>query len=153
MIFASFGNSPVPFLRMAEAIDKYAGESGETVVVQSGKTEYDFKHCIVYPFLDKESFINNLKTCEVAILQGGWGTRSEASDMGVKTVVIPRIKGVEHYHDQEQLVRALEADNVVLGCYDINNLTELIEKAKKHEYSPISRGDASTLINEFLNSI
>lgn len=153
MIFASFGNSPVPFIRMAEAVDKYAAESGEEVVVQSGKTEYDFKHCIVYPFMDKEMFIHNLRSCEVAILQGGWGAMSEASSMGIKMVVIPRINGVEHHHDQEQLVRALEKDGVVLGCYDVKDLKILIEKAKKYEYRPIKRGDASKFINDFLNSL
>lgn len=153
MIFVSFGNSPVPFPRMAEAVDKYAAESGEEVVVQSGKTEYDFKHCVVLSFMDKEAFITNLKNCEVAILQGGWGGMSEASDMGVRTVIIPRINGVEHHHDQEQLVRALEAEGIVLGCYDTNVLKELIEKAKTYEYKSIKRGKASRIIENFLNSL
>lgn len=153
MIFVSFGNSPVPFLRMAEAVDKYAAESGEEVIVQSGKTKYDFKHCIAFPFLDKDTFITNLKSCEVAILQGGWGGMSEASDMGVRTVVIPRINGVEHHHDQEQLVRALEAEGIVLGCYDINVLKVLVEKARTYEYKSIKRGKASEIINNFLNSL
>ena len=153
MIFASFGNSPVPFIRMAEAVDKYAKESGAEIVVQSGKTEYDFKYCKVQPFMDKETFNSYLKSCEVAILQGGWGGMSEASDMGVRTIVIPRINGVEHHHDQEQLVRALEKEGVVLGCYDTKNLAFIIEKAKSFEYKPIKRGNASKLINDFLNSL
>lgn len=153
MIFASFGNSPVPFPRMAEAVERYAKESGEEVVVQSGKTEYEFKYCKVQPFMDKETFMANLKACEVAILQGGWGGMSEASDMGVRSVVIPRKNGVEHHHDQEQLVRALEKEGVVLGCYDTANLADVIEKAKTYDYKPIKRGDASKLINDFLNSL
>lgn len=153
MIFASFGNSPVQFHRMAKAIDMYAAESGEKVIVQCGKTEYNFKYCIVYPFMDKDTFINYLKDCEVAILQGGWGSMSEASDLGVKMVVLPRIKGIEHHHDQEQLVKALEKEGIVLGCYDVRDLKQLIEKAKTYEYKPIKRGDASKIINDFLNSL
>lgn len=153
MIFVSFGNSPVPFIRMAKAVDKYAAETGEKVIVQSGKTEYDFKYCTVYPFMDKETFMAYLKDCEVAILQGGWGGMSEASELRVRTVIIPRIKGIEHHHDQGQLVRALEKEGVVLGCYDISDLAQLVEKAKTYEYRPIKRGDASKIINDFLNSL
>ena len=153
MIFASFGNSPVPFPRMAEAVDRYARESGEEVVVQCGKTNYPFANCIVDAFMDKETFISNLKKCEVAILQGGWGAMSEASDMGVRTVVIPRINGVEHFHDQVQLVKALEENGVVVGCYDTKDLWTLIEKAKTYSFKPIKRGNASNLINEFLDSL
>ena len=153
MIFASFGNSPVPFPRMAAALDKYAEDSGENVIVQSGKTEYPFKHCVVFPFMDKRTFISYLKSCDVAVLQGGWGSISEASDMKVRMVIIPRINGCEHHHDQEQLVRALEADGILLGCYDTKELAPLIEKAKKYDYKPIRRGDASTLINDFITKI
>ena len=153
MIFASFGNSPVPFLRMAEAIDKYGQTSGEQIIVQNGLTEYEFKHCTAQAFMDKETFISYLKSCDVAILQGGWGGISEASEMGVRIVVIPRINGVEHHHDQEQLVRALEAEGVFLGCYDTKELPDIIEKAKSFDYKPIKRGDASKIINDFLNSL
>lgn len=153
MIFASFGNSPVPFLRMAEAIDKYGQTSGEQIIVQNGLTEYEFKHCTAQAFMDKETFISYLKSCDVAILQGGWGGISEASEMGVRIVVIPRINGVEHHHDQEQLVRALEAEGVLLGCYDTKELPDIIEKAKSFDYKPIKRGDASKIINDFLNSL
>ena len=153
MIFASFGNSPVPFLRMAEAIDKYGQTSGEQIIVQNGLTEYEFKHCTAQAFMDKETFISYLKSCDVAILQGGWGGISEASEMGVRIVVIPRINGVEHHHDQEQLVRALVAEGVLLGCYDTKELPDIIEKAKSFDYKPIKRGDASKIINDFLNSL
>ena len=153
MIFVSFGNSPVPFIRMAEAVDKYASESGEKIIVQSGQTKYHFKHCEAVPFMDKNVFRSHLESCEIAILQGGWGSISEASDMGVRIIAIPRINGVEHYHDQVQLVKALENEKILIGCYDITMLPQLVETAKVYEFCPIVRGDASKIINEFLNLI
>ena len=153
MIFVSFGNSPVPFTRMAEAIDSYAQVSGDQIIVQSGFAGYDFKYCTTQAFMDKDTFISYLKSCEIAILQGGWGGISEASDMGVRIVAIPRINGIEHHHDQEQLVRALEAECVLLGCYDIADLPEIIKKARMFDYKPIKRGDASKFINDFLDSL
>lgn len=153
MIFASFGNSPVPFLRMAEGLDNYARESGEVLIVQCGKTVFPFKHCIVHKFMDKQTFLSHLKECEVAILQGGWGGISEASEMGVRMVVVPRINGIEHHHDQEQLVRALEAKGNIIGCYELADLPMLIHKAKNYNFKPIHRGDASDLIMQFLDTL
>lgn len=153
MIFASFGNSPVPFLRMAKALDLLAEQSGEDIVVQNGKTEYEFRYCKAYPFMGKGEFLHYLQSCEVAVLQGGWGGICEASDLGVRCVVIPRINGIEHHHNQEQLVRALELQGVVIGCYDTRLLPELVEKAKTFEFRPIKHGDASGIINSFINSL
>lgn len=153
MIFASFGNSPVPFLRMAEAIENYGRTSGEHIIVQNGLTKYEFKHCTAQSFMDKDTFLFYLKSCEIAILQGGWGGISEASALGVRIVVIPRIKDIEHHHDQAQLVKALEAEGVLLGCYDTKELPAVIQKAKTFNYKPIKRGDASKIINDYLNSL
>lgn len=152
MIFASFGNSPVPFFRMAESIENYAEMTGEEVVVQSGHTHFQYKFCKVFPFMDKDTFFYNLQNCSVAVLQGGWGSISEASEMGVRIVAFPRQKGKEHHHDQIQLVRALEAQGICLGCYDESCLPQLIEKAKSYFFKPINRGSAEKDINDFLNS-
>lgn len=73
MIFVSFGNSPKPFYRLAEAIDSIANKYHEEVVVQNGYTEYKFKHCISMPFMDQITYKQHLTSCKIAILQGGWG--------------------------------------------------------------------------------
>lgn len=73
MIFVSFGNSPVPFPRLAEAVDKMALKLGEAVIVQSGYTLYPFKHCTCTSFFDQLTYKGCLKACSVAVLQGGWG--------------------------------------------------------------------------------
>lgn len=152
MIFASFGNSPVAFLRMAEALEKLAQETEEEVIVQSGYTKYDYKVCHDVQFMDKNTFYDHLKKCTVAILQGGWGSISEASDMGVRIVAFPRRMGVEHHHDQFQLVRALDDLGICLGCYDETKLPELIEKAKTYQFLPIKRGSAAEIVNSFLST-
>jgi len=153
MIFASFGNSPVPFPRLAKALEDLSNTVDEPIIVQNGHTDYPFDTCQATPFMDKKSFLNYLQRCSVAILQGGWGGISEASDLSVRTVVVPRMKDIEHYHDQEQLVRALENDGICLGCYDINELPVIVEKARTFEYKPLARGNASVYINEFLERI
>lgn len=152
MIFVSFGNSPKPFMRLAEAVDRMAEVWHESVVVQNGHTDSPFKYCKCIPFMDRNTYISHLRGCEIAILQGGWGV-SEASDMGCKVIAVPRRKGEEHYHDQGQLIRKLEEDGVCLGCYDTANLIDLMIKAKIYPFKPIKRGDASKVINDFISSL
>lgn len=153
MIFVSFGNSPRPFNRLAEAVDRMAEKLHEDVIVQNGYTDYPFKYCKCIPFMDQKAYTSHLRGCSTAILQGGWGGVSEASDMGCKVIAVPRRKGDEHYHDQEQLIRRLEEDGVCLGCYDTATLVDLVDKAKTYPFKPIKRGNASKAINDFIASL
>lgn len=151
MIFASFGNSPRPFVRLAKAIEMLAEHINEEVIVQNGYTEYPFKHCTAIQFLSQTDYISYLKKCSIAVLQGGWGGISEASDLGCKIVAVPRMKGIEHYHDQVQLIRALEKEGICLGCYDTDALIEIVDKARNYLFRPIARGNASKIINDFIS--
>lgn len=153
MIFVSFGNSPKPFDRLAQAVDNMAKELDEEVIVQNGFTQYIFKHCKSFTFISQSDYKTYLRRCSIAILQGGWGGVSEASDLGCKVVAVPRIKGFEHYHDQEQLIRKLEEEGVCLGCYDTDELLSVVIKARTYSFKPILRGDASKVINDFISSL
>lgn len=153
MIFVAFGNSPKQFIRLAKAVDLLAKKSNEEFFVQTGFTQYEYKHAKVTNFLTQEEFTNCLKRCQVAILQGGWGGIAEASILGCKIVAVPRIIGEEHYHDQIQLVKALENNGVLLGCYNIAELPVLLEKAKTWRFKQIKKGDAGKVINDFIQHL
>ena len=150
MIFAAFGNAPHPFIRLAAALDEYAATICEEVIVQCGNTHFDFMHAKATDFFTQNEFQFHLKTASVVVLQGGWGGISEASDMSCKIVVVPRKNGIEHNHDQDQLVRKLEQMGVVLAVYDISELAASIDSAKSHQFKPIVRGNASKIISEKL---
>lgn len=153
MIFVAFGNSPKQFERLANAVDILANSIDEEIIVQTGYTKYDYKYAHATQFLTQELFIKNLTSCDVAILQGGWGGIAEASLLECRIVAVPRIKGVEHYHDQIQLIKALERQDVLLGCYDVEELPSIVEKARKYNFQPIKKGDAGEIINEFIKSL
>lgn len=151
MIFAAFGNSPKPFTRLARALDKLASELDEEIFVQTGHTQYEYTKAKSVTFLPQKEFQEKLKECQVAILQGGWGGIAEASSMGCRIVCVPRIEGIEHYHDQTQLVRALEKEGILTGCYDISELSGLVSEAKDRVFTKIKTGDASDVINSFID--
>ena len=87
---------------------------------------------------------------DVLILQGGWGGMEEAVDCGKRCVVIPRIEGLEHVHNQEQLVRKMDALGCIIGCFDENELESCVEKALTMEVKPLKKGDATDSINAAL---
>jgi len=150
MIFSSFGNVPLGFNRLAEALDNYAHQSGERIVVQYGNTDYNFKYIEKYNFLDHEQMISFMNDADILVLQGGWGTISEALDLRKRIVAVPRIKGIEHNHTQEELVIELEKKGYILGVYNIEELSIVIEKAKKYDFIPLVRGSATSIINQNL---
>lgn len=80
MIFSSFGNAPaeMSFIRMAHAIDEFAKESEEDVFVQVGNTRYEFKYARIVKFLEHEEMVDAMRRASIVVLQGGWGTISEA---------------------------------------------------------------------------
>ena len=155
MISACFGNVPayLTFTRMAKAVDQLASSINEEVFVQSGNALYNFRYAKAVPFLCHEEMIRKMVESNVVIVHGGWGSISEASDLGCKIVAMPRIKGKEHNHDQWQLVKALEKANVLFCCEDEKDLPALVEKARTHQFSPIQYGDATKIIKDFISSI
>lgn len=153
MIFASFGNAPasMTFTRMAEAVDSLAGNIDEEVLVQTGNTAYEFRHASTVRFLTHDQMQDTMKKASIVILQGGWGTISEAIALGKRIVSIPRRVGQECNHPQEEVVRTLEKQGCLLGCYDTANLPEIIEKARAYMFKPLPRGESGEIINSFIN--
>ena len=142
MIFSSFGNVPKDFSRLAEALDSYALSRGEDVVVQYGYTDYKFQHATGMQFMDHKELTEKMKKAEVVVLQGGWGTISEALFMKLRIVAVPRRCPEEHNHDQGELVRKLEQVGCVIGVYDEKELAEKIELARTFDFKELKRGNA-----------
>ena len=146
MIFVSFGNPYEDFSRLARAIDEYAKITTEKVIVQQGFTNYDFKYVEHFDFCTKEEINNYTEKAEVLVLQGGWGSISDAIEKGKRIVAVPRIMGIEHNHDQIQLVKKLEQLHCLIGVYVIEDLANKIKLAKAFDFSPLKRGSATNEI-------
>lgn len=82
---------------------------------------------------------------DIIVMQGGWGAMREAIDKKKKIIAVPRIEGLEHIHNQEQVVRKLESLGCVLGVYNIEDLEQTIEKAKIFDFKSLVRGNANIL--------
>ncbi len=151
-ILCSLGTHTQDFSRLAKAIDAVAAmRPDDKITVQTGATNYSFQHINNYfDFCPKDRMVELMDEADVLVLQGGWGGIEEAVDKGKHCVVVPRIEGLEHIHNQEQLVRKLESLGCIIGCYDVSNLDDCIEKAKDMLVSPLQKGDATEIINASL---
>ena len=134
-ILFSLGTHTQDFTRMAMAIEEYAQKHPQhEMVVQTGYTNYEI--CGIkeqFNFCPKEKMAELMAWADVLVLQGGWGGMCEAVDMGKRTIVIPRINGPEHIHDQGQVTHKMEEIGCVLGVYATEYGAELPEdEFRKH---------------------
>lgn len=152
MIFCAFGNVPAQesFIRMARAVDNLARDIDEEILAQVGNIRYDFKYLNAVKFFSHDEMLANTKAASLVILHGGWGSISEAIQLGKKIVAFPRIKGLEHRHDQGELVRALEKKSCLLGVYNEKDLPMVVKKARSFEFQPLKRGSAKKIIEEYV---
>ena len=150
MIFASLGTMDMPFYRMAKAVDEFAATTKEEVIVQTGHTDFNYQHAKSFKFCTKDEMRQYISDASILILQGGWGTISEAMEMHKRIVVIPRHDKTEHIHDQFQLVRKLDSLGCVMGVFDEKSLPEAVKRAEAFDFKLTEKGNAETIIREKL---
>lgn len=152
MIFVTIGNAPSDFSRLAKEIDRITPELGEEVFVQNGHTNYRFQFAKSENFLDSERMRTLILEATVIVTHGGWGTISECLDMRKRLVAVPRKLGIEHNHSQDELVKTLEKSDCLVAVYKICRLKSAIKRARHFTPQKLQRGNASQIINNFLQS-
>jgi UDP-N-acetylglucosamine transferase subunit ALG13 len=152
MIFVTLGNAPLDFSRLAREIDRITPILNEEIFIQLGHTEYPVQFAMSEKFLDSEKMQEFIAEASIVISHGGWGTISECLEKGKKLIAVPRKLGVEHNHPQEELVHALAQRGCLLAVDDIATLGDVIEEARSFTPRSLVRGNASLLINNFLNT-
>jgi len=150
MIFASFGNVPKDFSRFARALDTFAGTTEEKVYVQYGYTLFSFQKAIGIQFLTHDELMDYIRKADIVVLQGGWGTISEALFLHKRIVAVSRRPPLEHNHEQTDLVRKLEELGCIIGVYDEKDLPKKIERARSFVFQKLQRGSAKAVIQQKL---
>ena len=143
----------MPFERMAYAIDLFAATTDEEVIVQTGWTDYPYKHVSkCFKMCTKEEMEHYQEEASLLIMQGGWGSICESMEKGKRMVIIPRYDGTEHIHDQFQLIRKLDALGCVVGVFDERDLPAAVKKAETFEFRQLPKGAAENIILNALDS-
>lgn len=132
LILVMLGTNPYPFTRLMDQVVKYAETTGEKVIVQSGNTPVASDLIEAYDFMSHEKLLELMKSADVVITQGGFGSLQDCITSAAKVVAVPRIreKG-ESMDDQTEIVKALAEEGLVIPLYDTGKLPEAIASARE----------------------
>lgn len=109
----------MPFERMAFAIDMFAASTDEEVVVQTGWTDYPYKHVSKSFKMCTKEEMEHYQMRLHCLLCRGMGVYLREYGKGKRMVIIPRYDGTEHIHDQFQLIKKLDDIGVVVGVFHL----------------------------------
>lgn len=132
MIFMTLGSQKFPFNRLLQKVDELVerGVITEQVFAQTGVSDYVPKHFAVKPYLDRDSFGEKMRESHIVITHGGTGTIVGAIKLGKKVIAVPRLSQFgEHVDDHQiQLIRQFDEQKLILPCYQVEDLEEMIGK-------------------------
>jgi len=124
------------FERLLKEIDrlKETGEIKEKVIEQIANSDYIPKYVdeyFRYASLTKMKKLN--ENASMIITHGGVGSIFTSFMYNKPTIVVPRYKKFNEHTDDHQLqiTKELEKEGKIIAVYDIKNLKNSIDKAKK----------------------
>jgi UDP-N-acetylglucosamine transferase subunit ALG13 len=135
LIFVTVGTHERGFDRLVKAVDDLigSGKIKEKVTIQTGYTEYIPKNCDSFKFTDYDNIVELCKKASIVISHGGVGSIITPLELGKPVIVVPRLKRFnEHTNDHQlQIVKELERQEKIIPVYDIKNLENALEEARK----------------------
>ena len=159
MIFVALGTQKFQFNRLLQMIDQLLvdGKITEHVFAQIGNSDYAPQNFQYASFLDKREFEEKIEECDVLITHSGVATIIAGLKNEKKVIVVPRLaKYGEHVDDHQlQIAESFSKKNYVIMYSENDNLEELIEKAKHHEFVKYisQRKQMVKTIEDFLKKI
>lgn len=102
MIFVTVGTHEQPFNRLVECMDKWAANHDEEVVIQTGYSTYQPKHCKWQKLYPYRIMIEMVERARIVITHGGPSSFIMPLQIGKIPVVVPR-KHIfdEHVNDHQ----------------------------------------------------
>ena len=131
MIYVTVGTHEQPFNRLVRCVDELKGNGiiEEEVVIQSGFSDYEIKHCEHKKLFSSQEVAENYANARMIIMHGGPSTMIESIRDGKIPIVVPRQKKFgEHINDHQlEFCRAVSEryDNIIL-IEDIDELENAI---------------------------
>ncbi|MDW2797287.1 glycosyltransferase [Clostridium boliviensis] len=131
MIFATVGTHEQPFNRLLEEIDrlKETGIILEDVIIQTGYSSYEPRHCEWHKLLPYDDMVKNVERAHIVITHGGPASFIMPLQIGKIPVVVPRqYEFHEHVNDhQVEFTKAVkERYGNIIPVYDILELADVI---------------------------
>lgn len=130
MIFVTVGTHEQPFNRLVEYMDKWAETHDEKVIMQTGFSTYEPKHCEwskLYPFETMKKLVDDAR---IVVTHGGPSSFIMPLQVGKVPVVVPRVKELnEHVNDHQlDFAKAVaERQGNIIVVENIDELGDVID--------------------------
>jgi beta-1,4-N-acetylglucosaminyltransferase len=128
MIFVAVGTTDFDALTMR--MDRIAPTLSEEVVLQIGNGRYIPKNCQYFRFAP--SLEPYYAQASVVVSHGGLGIITEALERGKKLISVQNTTC--HGGHQEDLLRLLATEGYLIWCQDLDELPEVLERARKQAF-------------------
>lgn len=137
-LFVPLGTQKFPFERIIVALNSLVdrGEyKPDEIIMQSAlyPVKPEFTH---FGLIPHEDFDRYMQEAEVVVTHSGVNSIISCMKMNKPLVVCPRLHEYGEHVDNHQMEIAelMRTKYDVLVCTDMNDLSEMIEKAKTHKY-------------------
>lgn len=130
--FVTVGNARQPFVRLLDAVSRYAARLPQPVVVQYGHTPFECGQCECIQFMGMEEFVYRIKTADLLIMHGGLGSAINALQAHKVPVVMPRrAEHGEHLNNhQVEFVHLLAKEGKIVPIESDIELLPAIEQVR-----------------------
>ena len=105
MIFVTVGTHEQQFNRLVECVDqmKEKGLLEEEVIIQTGFSTYEPKHCTWQKLLPFQQMVKNVEQARIVITHGGPSSFIMPLQIGKIPIVVPRQKQYEEHVNDHQV--------------------------------------------------
>ena len=133
MIFVTVGTHEQPFNRLVEAVDNLCetGVINEPVIMQTGFSTYEPRHCEWHRLLPYDQMEENVAKARIVITHGGPASFIMPLQIGKIPIVVPRqLQFDEHGNNHQVDFTKAVADRMgnIIPVYDIARLDDTIQR-------------------------
>jgi UDP-N-acetylglucosamine transferase subunit ALG13 len=158
LIFVTVGTHDQGFERLVRKIDELVKgkKIKDKVVIQTGYTDYKPKVCKWFKFVNPQNFEQLCKKSDLIITHAGVGSIMTCLKFGKATIVVPRLKKFGEHRDDHQLqiTKELEKQGEVLAVYDVDQLKNVISKARTWKPKKTSKENKIlSLVDNYIKSL
>lgn len=131
MIFVTVGTHEQQFNRLVEYMDKWAAEHGEEVVIQTGYSTYEPKHCKWQKLFPYQEMSKKVAEARIVITHGGPSSFIAPLQIGKTPIVVPRQKRFDEHVNDHQVKFCKQVESrmgTIVVVENVEKLGEVIEK-------------------------
>lgn len=131
MIFVTVGTHEQQFNRLVEYMDRWAAEHDEEVVIQTGYSSYEPKHCKWRKLFPYQEMSKKVEEARIVITHGGPSSFIAPLQIGKTPIVVPREKRFDEHVNNHQVNFCKQVESrmgTIVVVEDVEKLGEVIEK-------------------------